>query len=63
MAHWVFDFSSGDHVGGWLANRLHLVDFAGGTAVEINSGAAGLAAALVLGSGSASAGTRCARTT
>ena len=49
VAHWVFDYSSGDHVGGWLANRLHLVDFAGGTAVEINSGAAGLAAALVLG--------------
>jgi Amt family ammonium transporter len=49
VAHWVFDLSSGGHVGGWLANRLHLVDFAGGTAVEINSGAAGLAAALVLG--------------
>jgi Amt family ammonium transporter len=49
VAHWVFDYSSGGHVGGWLANRLHLVDFAGGTAVEVNSGAAGLAAALVLG--------------
>ncbi len=49
VAHWVFDLSHGHHVGGWLANRLHLVDFAGGTAVEINSGAAGLAAALVLG--------------
>ena len=49
VAHWVFDYSRGGHVGGWLANRLHLVDFAGGTAVEINSGAAGLAVALVLG--------------
>jgi Amt family ammonium transporter len=49
VAHWVFDFSSGDHVGGWLANRVGLVDFAGGTAVEINSGASALALALVLG--------------
>ncbi|TNM41101.1 ammonium transporter [Nocardioides albidus] len=49
VAHWIFDFSSGDHVGGWMANRLGALDFAGGTAVEINSGAAGLAAALVLG--------------
>lgn len=49
VAHWIFDFSDGDHVGGWMANRLGALDFAGGTAVEINSGAAGLAAALVLG--------------
>ena len=49
VAHWIFDFSSGDHVGGWMANDLKALDFAGGTAVEINSGAAGLAAALVLG--------------
>ncbi len=49
VAHWIFDFSSGDHVGGWMANELKALDFAGGTAVEINSGAAGLAAALVLG--------------
>ena len=49
VAHWVFDFSSGDHVGGWLANRVGLVDFAGGTAVEICSGASALALALVLG--------------
>ncbi len=49
LAHWTFDFSAGDHVGGWLANRLHALDFAGGTAVEINSGASGLAVALVLG--------------
>ncbi len=49
IAHWIFDFSTDDHVGGWMANSLGALDFAGGTAVEINSGAAGLAAALVLG--------------
>jgi Amt family ammonium transporter len=49
IAHWIFDFSAGDHLGGWMANNLHALDFAGGTAVEINSGAAGLAVALVLG--------------
>ena len=49
VAHWVFDFSAGDHVGGWLANDVKLVDFAGGTAVEICSGASALALALVTG--------------
>jgi ammonium transporter len=49
IAHWVFDFDNGDHVGGWLANTVGLVDFAGGTAVEICSGASALALALVLG--------------
>lgn len=49
VAHWVFDFSAGDHVGGWLANEVGLLDFAGGTAVEICSGASALALALVLG--------------
>ena len=49
VAHWVFDFSAGDHVGGWLANEVGLVDFAGGTAVEICSGGSALALALVLG--------------
>ncbi len=49
IAHWVFDFSSGDHTGGWLANRVKLIDFAGGTAVEICSGASALALALVIG--------------
>jgi len=51
IAHWVFDFSTADgsHVGGWIANRLHAIDFAGGTAVHINAGAAGLALALVTG--------------
>ena len=49
VAHWVFDFDAGSHVGGWIANNLRVIDFAGGTAVHINAGAAGLALALVLG--------------
>jgi Amt family ammonium transporter len=49
VAHWVFDFSAGDHNGGWIANRLGAIDFAGGMAVEICSGASALALALVLG--------------
>ena len=50
VAHWVFAFSgvTGEK-GGWLANNLHVIDFAGGTAVHINSGAAGLALCIVLG--------------
>lgn len=52
VAHWVFDF--GDKFGdqlkgvGYLAGK-GVLDFAGGTAVHINAGAAGLALALVLG--------------
>ncbi|MGI5238313.1 ammonium transporter [Dactylosporangium sp. CA-139066] len=42
IAHWVFG-------GGWIASHLHILDLAGGTVVEINSGASGLALALVLG--------------
>ncbi|MEU2349299.1 ammonium transporter [Modestobacter sp. NPDC049651] len=49
VAHWVFDFDADGHVGGWIANDLKAIDFAGGTAVHINAGAAGLALALVLG--------------
>ena len=50
VAHWVFDFSNDSgHVGGWIANDLVAFDFAGGTAVHINAGAAGLALAIVLG--------------
>jgi ammonium transporter, Amt family len=52
VAHWVFSFDGfvGESaVGGWIANRLKAFDFAGGTAVHINAGAAGLALALVLG--------------
>ncbi|ARC56991.1 Ammonium transporter NrgA [Frondihabitans sp. 762G35] len=51
VANWVFNFTLKDGVvvdGGWLA-RLGLIDFAGGTAVHINAGSAGLALALVLG--------------
>ena len=47
VAHWVFYFNNGK--GGWIADRLGAFDFAGGTAVHINAGAAGLACALVLG--------------
>ena len=43
LAHWIFDAS------GWLARDLHVDDFAGGTAVEANSGAASLALAAVIG--------------
>lgn len=52
VAHWVFDF--GDKFGeelrgvGFLAGK-GVLDFAGGTAVHINAGAAGLALAIVLG--------------
>ncbi|WP_114755467.1 ammonium transporter [Nocardia pseudobrasiliensis] len=55
VAHWVFDFDVKDaagnvvHSGGWIANKLQAIDFAGGTAVHINAGAAGLALCLVLG--------------
>jgi Amt family ammonium transporter len=50
VAHWVFDFSTdAGHVGGWIANDLGALDFAGGTAVHINAGAAALALALLLG--------------
>ncbi|HMT90301.1 MAG TPA: ammonia channel protein, partial [Dermatophilaceae bacterium] len=50
VAHWVFAFdgATAEH-GGWIANSLKAIDFAGGTAVHINAGAAGLALALVLG--------------
>jgi Amt family ammonium transporter len=50
VAHWVFAFNGAEsEVGGWIANNLLAIDFAGGTAVHINAGAAGLALALVLG--------------
>ena len=50
-AHWVFAFSSDDGsvVGGWIANVVGAVDFAGGTAIHINAGVAALALALVVG--------------
>jgi Amt family ammonium transporter len=43
VAHWVFASD------GWINARLRALDFAGGTAVHINAGAAGLALAVVLG--------------
>ena len=50
VAHWVFAFDNFvAKTGGWIANDLGALDFAGGTAVHINAGAAGLALALVLG--------------
>jgi ammonium transporter, Amt family len=47
VAHWAFASQNGH--GGWIVDRLGALDFAGGTVVEINSGAAALALALVLG--------------
>ena len=50
VAHWVFAFdgvTSG--TGGWIANKLKAIDFAGGTAVHINAGVAGLVLAVILG--------------
>lgn len=50
VAHWVFAFDGfAAEKGGWIANKLHAIDFAGGTAVHINAGVAGLMLALVLG--------------
>ncbi len=50
VAHWVFAFDGfAADKGGWIANQLKAIDFAGGTAVHINAGAAGLALALILG--------------
>ncbi|MBQ1443873.1 MAG: ammonium transporter [Renibacterium sp.] len=52
VAHWVFDFNedaNGNPIGGWIGQGLGAIDFAGGTAVHINAGAAALALALVLG--------------
>ncbi|CAN2160356.1 AmtB Ammonia permease [Candidatus Nanopelagicaceae bacterium] len=47
VAHWAFASQSG--TGGWIIDKLGALDFAGGTVVEINSGAAALALAIVLG--------------
>jgi len=51
VANWVFDFGAGAARGddaGWIV-EWGVQDFAGGTAVHVNAGAAGLALALVLG--------------
>jgi Amt family ammonium transporter len=42
VAHWIWG-------GGFIAAKLHALDFAGGTAVHINAGSAALALAIVLG--------------
>ncbi|SUA79216.1 Ammonia transporter [Nocardia otitidiscaviarum] len=42
VAHWVWG-------GGWIMEKVKAIDFAGGTAVHINSGAAALALAIILG--------------
>ncbi len=50
LAHWVFDAPGlTGPGGGWMVGHLHVLDFAGGTAVEVNSGAASLALVFVLG--------------
>ncbi len=53
VANWVFNFTldaNGKIVdGGWIVYNLGVIDFAGGTAVHINAGAAGLALAIILG--------------
>ena len=55
IAHWVFAFDAKDAAGnvvthgGWIANQLKAIDFAGGTAIHINAGAAALALVLVIG--------------
>jgi Amt family ammonium transporter len=50
VAHWVFAFDGiTAEKGGWIANQLKAIDFAGGTAVHINAGVAGLVLAIILG--------------
>ncbi|WP_082034709.1 ammonium transporter [Nigerium massiliense] len=49
-AHWVFAFDGfAAERGGWIANTVKAIDFAGGTAIHINAGAAALALAIVVG--------------
>lgn len=53
-AHWVFAFDAKDAAGniitngGWIANKIGALDFAGGTAIHINAGIAALVLAIVL---------------
>jgi ammonium transporter, Amt family len=49
VAHWVFAFDGDTSKGGWISNDLGAFDFAGGTAVEVNSGMSALAMALIVG--------------
>ncbi|MGV9712899.1 ammonium transporter [Gordonia sp. NPDC003424] len=50
VAHWVFSAPglTAEH-GGWIVSHLKAIDFAGGTVVEINSGASALVVAVLLG--------------
>ena len=49
-AHWVFAFDGTTaEFGGFIANSIQAIDFAGGTAIHINAGAAALALAIVVG--------------
>ncbi|MFB6724502.1 ammonium transporter [Kribbella sp. NPDC056345] len=47
VAHSVWFLDEGN--GGWIGDKLKAIDFAGGTAVHVNAGAAALALAIVLG--------------
>ena len=52
VASWVFNFKTENGrvvAGGWLVHDVGLLDFAGGTVVEVASGASALAVALVIG--------------
>jgi Amt family ammonium transporter len=52
VASWIFNFKAEDGKvvdGGWLVYNVGVLDFAGGTVVEVASGASALALALVLG--------------
>ncbi|MBP6087333.1 MAG: ammonium transporter [Rhodoluna sp.] len=52
VAGWIFNFTVEDGKvvdGGWLVYNIGVMDFAGGTVVEVASGASALALALVLG--------------
>src|SRR3712207_7647353 len=50
VAHWVFAFDGAEsETGGWIANDLLAIDFAGGTAGHIKARAAGPGLALGVG--------------
>ncbi|MDR0990131.1 MAG: ammonium transporter [Propionibacteriaceae bacterium] len=50
LAHWVFSFDGFTaETGGWIANTIGAIDYAGGTAIHINAGTAGLVAAILIG--------------
>ncbi len=49
VAHWVFGFGDANGNGAGFLAHWGVIDFAGGTAVHVDAGAAGLALAIVLG--------------